>query len=216
MSTILEFTIAPDDFELGRVLAGQEAGRIELERIIPAGNVIIPFFWVSGGEKQVLEADVVRSDYIENLTAIEEVGDQTLYRVEWTGKYEDLLEGINAADATILEARADGKWFFRLRFLDHQRIADFYNFCTEKGLDIHVERVYSLLEESEQGRLLDLTPEQRDALVLALESGYFDTPRKTTMSDLAAELGISQQSFSDRLRRGNEKVLRNVLLERRR
>jgi predicted DNA binding protein len=213
MTVILEFTIDQRGFELGRLLAGQEGAYIELERIVPAGDAVMPFFWVSGGDRGVLEADVTKSELIENLVLIDQVEDDLLYRVEWLNEYEDLVRAINSNEGTILDARRDGEWFFRLRFIDHQHLAEFYNFCSDNDLDIHIDRVYTLTEESLQGRVFDLTNEQREALVLAVERGYFATPRETSMSELADELSISQQAFSDRLRRGNEKLLQNVLFE---
>lgn len=212
MSVILEFSVDPDDFALGQVVGSPEGGVVELERIVPVGGTVMPFFWIEGGEAADVEARVDASDYIENLVALDRVGDRTLYRVDWTGEYEDLIEGISANQGTILEARGDEEWFFRLRFLDHQHVADFYNFCTSHDIPVRVGRVYTLTEESLQGRLFDLTEEQREALVLALRRGYFSTPREVNMDELADELGISQQAFSDRLRRGEETVLRNVLL----
>jgi len=212
MSVILEFSVDREDFALGQVIGQSNGGTVELERIVPAGEAVVPFFWVENDEQSDLEASVEDSDYIENLVTLDRVGDRTLYRVEWTGEYEDLMEGITSSDGTILEARGNDEWFFRLRFLDHQRVGDFYNFCTEKDIPVRVGRVYTLTEESLQGRMFELTAEQREALVLALRRGYFATPRETNMDDLAAELGISQQAFSDRIRRGEEKILRNVLL----
>ncbi|MFC7045991.1 helix-turn-helix domain-containing protein [Halobacteriaceae archaeon GCM10025711] len=212
MSVLLEFTVDNDDFALGEVLGSADVGVIELERIVPSGETVMPFFWTERSGKAELEASVEGSDYIENLTVLDRVGDRTLYRVAWTGEYEDLIEGITATEGTILEARGNEEWFFRLRFLDHQHVADFYNFCTEHAIPVRVGRVYTLTEESLQGRMFDLTEEQRDALLLALRRGYFATPRGVTMDDLADELGISQQAFSERLRRGEEKILENVLL----
>lgn len=213
MSVILEFTIPHEEFALGRGLGQSDGARIELERIIPVDEFLIPFFWVEGGDTELLEEAVHESSYIEDLTALDRVGGRTLYRVAWTGEPEaaDLLEGIKRFDATILEAHGDGTWQFRLRFIDHQQIAEFYNYCNTNEIPIHVDRVYTLTEESLQGLMFGLTHEQREALVLALDAGYFATPRKTSMQALADGLGISQQATSDRIRRGTEKVLRNAL-----
>lgn len=214
MAVILEFSIDQDDFELGRLLAGQEGAYIELERIVPARDSIMPFFWVSGGDRSALEADVTQSDLIKNLVMVDQVEDNLLYRVEWLNESEDLVRAINNNEGTILDARREDNWFFQLRFIDHQHLADFYDFCSSNNLEIHIDRVCTLTEESLQGRVFDLTNEQREALVLAVERGYFATPRETSMAALADELDISQQAFSDRLRRGNEKVLQNVLFEK--
>jgi predicted DNA binding protein len=38
--------------------------------------------------------------------------------------------------------------------------------------------------------------------LLAYERGFFDIPRRATAADLAAELDVSRQAVSERLRRG--------------
>lgn len=101
---------------------------------------------------------------------------------------------------------------FRLRFNNHDKLTHLYNYLTDHDIDVHVERTYTLTEDSERGRQFDLTVEQREALVLALQHGYFATPSETDLGELAAELDISRQAVSDRIRRGNEKILRRVLL----
>lgn len=144
---------------------------------------------------------------------LDEVGDRLLCRVEWSGQPDELLEGIAEAGGTILEGRAAGEWYFRLRFLDHGQVGNFYNFCTDQRLDVTVERVYTLTEETIEGRKLGLSEEEREALLLALREGYFESPKRSSATALSSRLGITQQAFSERVRRGNERVLRNVLLD---
>jgi predicted DNA binding protein len=57
-----------------------------------------------------------------------------------------------------------------------------------------------------------LTAEQREALSRAVEAGYFDVPRRTTLVGLARELGISDTATSQRLRRGVATVLQDSSL----
>ncbi|PSQ64682.1 MAG: hypothetical protein BRD24_09910, partial [Halobacteriales archaeon SW_9_67_24] len=52
---------------------------------------------------------------------------------------------------------------------------------------------------------------QQEALVLALERGYFDVPRDVSADDLGEELNISGQAFSRRLQRGHRSILTNLL-----
>ncbi|MGB9953142.1 helix-turn-helix domain-containing protein [Haloarcula marismortui] len=61
--------------------------------------------------------------------------------------------------------------------------------------------------------MFDLTDSQRRALVLAVESGYFEVPRGTTLGELGAELGISEQSVSESIRRATNKVLHSVMFD---
>lgn len=56
-----------------------------------------------------------------------------------------------------------------------------------------------------------MTPAQREALLAALELGYYTVPRRCETRDVASELGISPQAVSQRLRWGHENVLRSTL-----
>lgn len=53
-----------------------------------------------------------------------------------------------------------------------------------------------------------LTEEEANALLTALDSGYFSIPRQEPLSDLADTLGISDTEASRRLRRAMTKVFR--------
>jgi len=55
--------------------------------------------------------------------------------------------------------------------------------------------------------LSGLTAKQRDAVRAAVQSGYLAWPRRSTASDCAAALGISQPTFSQHLYRGLELLL---------
>jgi predicted DNA binding protein len=55
-----------------------------------------------------------------------------------------------------------------------------------------------------------LTDEQRAALRVALEKGYFEVPRATTLVEVAAELDRSDVEVSRQLRHGVGTVLRET------
>jgi hypothetical protein len=55
-----------------------------------------------------------------------------------------------------------------------------------------------------------LTVEEQEALRTALEMGYFDVPRATTLVDIADELGQSDVDVSQQIRRGMGTVLRTT------
>ena len=212
MSVILEFTIDTDEFQLGRALSGPPHFEIELERIVPTGDMVMPFVWATGDDHASFEASVRDEPSVRSLSVLDKVGDSGLYRIEWASPPLDLIEGILEAEAVVLEARGNREWVFRLRFPDHDALSQFHNYVIEQGTQIHVDRTYTLMETTERGHRFDLTQEQREALVLALRRGYFETPSEASLDDLAAELDISGQALSDRIRVGNEKILRKSLL----
>jgi predicted DNA binding protein len=53
----------------------------------------------------------------------------------------------------------------------------------------------------------DLTRRQLDALRAAIQAGYYATPRRTTIEALAKEIGISQATLSEHLRKAEGRLL---------
>jgi predicted DNA binding protein len=76
-----------------------------------------------------------------------------------------------------------------------------------------LERVYPMGSSVETGiaQRWNLTPAQAEALEAAHAAGYFNVPRDTTASEVAAELDISKSAFLERLRRGQSAVLDRVV-----
>jgi len=212
MSVILEFTVDEDQFTLGKVLMGAPPTRIELERIIPTGKAVMPFLWVTGDDSEAFEEKVRASQHVADVVALDKVENSTLYRVTWVADHDGIIPGITQAEGTVLEAYNDDGWEFHIRFNDHDRLSQFYNYCTDHDIAIHIVRNYTLTERTGSVNQFDLSNEQREALVLGLRTGYFDTPSEVTLSELADELGISQQAMSTRIRRGTKQVLDEVLL----
>lgn len=212
MSVILEFTIDDEAFQLGQVLSPPPRMHLELERIVPTGKMVLPFLWATGVETDAFEESVRTHPAVKELQVLDRIGDRTLYRIEWEGQPADMLEAIADTEAVVLEARGNDTWVFRLRFPDHEKLSQFHNFIIGQGISIHIERTYTLTETTDYGHRFELTEDQREALVLALQRGYFATPSEVSLDELDDDLGVSRQAVSKRIRRGNETVLRKVLL----
>ncbi|UVE51812.1 helix-turn-helix domain-containing protein [Haloferax larsenii] len=214
MAVVVELTIEAEDFDLGRVTAVQDGIHIDLERVVPTGGEVMPFFWAEGTDFEAFEASVRENRIVDDLTAVARVGDRVLYHVFWGDTISSLTNILTESQATILEAYGNDPWFFRLRFNDHAGLTEFHNLSQTEEIDFHVKRIYSLAEEQTDVYTLDITAEQQEALVVAVENGYFEVPRRTTLTDVADKLGISPQAASERVRRGADTVLRKVLLSR--
>ena len=214
MSVVAKFTIDSSEFILGEVLSMDASTHVEMERVVPASRQVMPYVWVSGVDLEEFEAHVRADDSIESLTALDYIEGKALYRVEWAEDVESLIYGMARVNATILEAQGNEQWVFRLRFDDHSGLADFHNYCTDHDISFTLDRVYTLTDEQEGAYSFDLTEAQRKALVRAVEGGYFEVPRTITLTDIGNDLGITEQTASENVRRGANKVLRKVLLDR--
>ncbi|WP_256390927.1 helix-turn-helix domain-containing protein [Natronoarchaeum rubrum] len=74
------------------------------------------------------------------------------------------------------------------------------------GLDFEVEFVRERVDSS---RLL--TDRQRELLVEAVERGYYDTPRRCSVTDLAEAVGCAKSTCSETLHRAEERVVKRFV-----
>jgi predicted DNA binding protein len=212
MSIIAEFTTPAREFALGDALAAHPEVRLELEKVVPTRMQILPFFWAWGEDLDDFAETVREQSIVESLKAVDSVDDQTLYRVEWTDVITDLGRIIRSADATVLEASGQrDTWQFELRFASHEDVRSLQADCIDHDISLELQRLHSLTELDADGKY-DLTPEQRETLLTALEHGYFEEPRDVTLEELAELQGLSPTAVSGRMRRAEAKLIARTLI----
>jgi predicted DNA binding protein len=212
MATVMEFRSPADEFPLGTVFETLPGATVELERLIPQEKFVVPYFWVRGAETDDVEVAFGSHAGVNDVTLVDSVGDEYLLRAEWDREYEGILTALAETDLAVLSATGskDG-WQFEVRGESRADIGDFRTYCQDHDIPIEITAVHALLPI--QGEGYELTDTQREALVLAYERGYFDSPRRTSLADVADDLGISQQSLSSRLRRGHKRLVGATLVE---
>jgi predicted DNA binding protein len=213
MATEATFTVPSAQFPLGTVFEQLPDVTVELERIIPAQDVVIPYFWVRGTDVDNIEGAFRHHPGVKNIRLVDSVEDQYLLRVEWILEYDGVLSTLIETNVPLIEAvGTTEQWTFDVRGDDRRDIAAFQERCRELDIPVTLTKIHALTPiESETGAAL--TDTQQEAVVLAYERGYFDTPRNVTMEDLGDELGISQQAVASRLNRGISAVLGSTLAE---
>lgn len=113
-------------------------------------------------------------------------------------------------DATI----TDGPIQVVVEVPDREGLVTLLETISETVADAHTESIASgrLTEESSVTVDLNvLTDKQREALTLALESGYYSRPRDVTLSDLSEQLDITKSAVSQRLRSAEIKLIENAM-----
>ncbi|WP_137285269.1 helix-turn-helix domain-containing protein [Halorussus salinisoli] len=213
MATEATFTVPSDQFPLGTVFERLPEVTVELERIIPAQDVVIPYFWVRGVEVDDIEGAFLDHPGVENIRLVDSVADEYLLRVEWTLRYDGVLSTLMETKIPLVKAvGTNEQWTFDIRGDDRRDIAAFRERCRELDIPITLTKLHALTPIESETEIA-LTDTQQEALVLAYERGYFNTPRDVTMADLGDKLGISQQAVASRLRRGISSILGSTLTE---
>ncbi|MHC3439962.1 helix-turn-helix domain-containing protein [Natrialbaceae archaeon A-gly3] len=211
MATETTFTVPSDQFPLGTVFEQLPDVTVELERIIPAQDVVIPYFWVRGTEVDDIENAFTKHPGVKAIRLVDSINDEYLLRVEWTLDYDDVLTVLTETEVPLIEATGTNQqWTFEIRGDDRSDIAAFQRRCRELDIPITLTELHALTPV-ETATETALTGTQQEALVLAYERGYFESPREVTLEDLGEELGISQQAVGSRLQGGIKHVLGSTL-----
>lgn len=207
MSTLAEFTIERGAFPFDPLFEAFPDATVEIERIIPTGNAILPYIWIKGADGTAARDLLVESPNLTAVEVIDVVKGRSLLRCEYVEAYEGLLGAIVETDVTLLSADGDGDgWTIQVRGLERGNISAFDRFCRSHDIALELTALYDM-SDSEESYAQELTGPQREALLLAFEMGYFDDPRTATLDEIAAELGISRQALATRLRRGHRRLI---------
>ncbi|MFB6202764.1 MAG: helix-turn-helix domain-containing protein [Halorhabdus sp.] len=183
------------------------------------GSESIPLrlvFWASGVPGTKLDAALAADPTVEDRRRLTSVDDQTLYRTRHAAD-SPAVTVYNAAiehDAVLLASSNDGEgWDVRFRIPDRNTLSRFCQHCREFDIEVDVTSIHDRDVTTCAG--FGLTDAQRDIIALAWERGYFAVPRETSLSALGAELGVTQQAASERLRRGLSALVSHTVCERR-
>lgn len=211
MSVITEFRLPSNEFELGRILDLDDVSAIELETLVPTGEVTVPLFWLHDPGRGCLDA-IERHPVVNSATVVDSFEDRSLLRLDWDASRDELFQCLLASEGQILSATGTPEaWEFEVRFPGREALGRYRDCCTAEGLALDITRVYNP-SVPEAGPWYGLTEPQREALALAVRMGYYDIPRGCTTVALAEELGISDQAVTERLRRAISVLGRNTLL----
>lgn len=212
MSVIADFVLPAEAFALAQTFEDVPDITIEVERLATHSREwVMPFLWATGDDLETFERGVQDDPSVDGLVTVDTASGVGLYNVHWSDDVAEIVDTVVDQHGIVLEAYATaGEWHLKLRFLDQAKLDDFRQYFDDHGYSFQLDRLVS--ESEPKRREFDLTPEQREVLLAALESGYFDVPRETTSTELAAELGISANAVSQRIRRATANLVRNALV----
>ncbi|SIR83371.1 helix-turn-helix domain-containing protein [Natronorubrum thiooxidans] len=86
------------------------------------------------------------------------------------------------------------------------RLAELVDQFERYGLSYRIEHVRERLHESQL-----LSDRQLEVVVAAVEAGYYDTPRRCSLTELADHLGIAKSTCSETLHRAEEGIIKRFV-----
>lgn len=215
MGAIAEFTTPASTFAVGRAIGDDPELTIELERVVPTDETMVPFFWVWGDDLEGFDDRLRAEPAVSTGRPLARTERGALYRIEWTGEMSTVVRGLFDLEFTLLSGEADAKrWRFEIRFGDGDAASAFQSYLIDHGVPHELTRVHGLTDLSSHAGT-GLTEKQRETLVAAYDGGYFSVPREMTIEELADGLDIASSSASDRLRRAVERLVEGTMIAER-
>jgi len=141
-----------------------------------------------------------------------ELDGEAIYALRYTDQAVLFSTEVARWNGVVLEMENEATaWRFKVWLPDRSAAQSLWEFATAADIDIELRRV------NEHGSVLEgsygLTSAQQEAVLTALDLGYFDDPRDATLSDLADGLDISEPSASRLVRRGLKRLLGATIAE---
>ena len=214
MSVIVEFETECSRLPLAEAIAAVPEVRLEIERetaTIPTMPNL--FFWAAGEDLEAFAAALERDGTIREVRRLSEAGGRMLFYAQ-VGENAEVVpypEWVRLGAEALSGRYYAGRWHNRMRFPDRESLGEYREFCEDSAIGFSLHRLYDA--EGETTAPHDgLTDEQREVFRVAYERGFFEIPRQVTLTELGAELDISNQSVSERLHRGYARLVEEFVL----
>lgn len=212
MVVILKLTVPTEASPLGRTLRLRGGEFIKLESLVPSRTEPVPFFWIHSRNPEPIIEELRRYPPFDGVEVVEQTGDRTLIALDWDVRSDDVFRVITDCEGHLLRAVCQQDcWEFTVRFPKHEFLSKFKRLCVDLNIPLHVKGIYRRTDPDDDPQF-GLTQPQREALVLAVESGYYAIPRRCSTAELADRLGISNQAVTERLRRAITNLATHTLL----
>lgn len=170
---------------------------------------------LSGEDRGVALLDVRAEDPVSIIAAIERRDDVTEFELLWKRDDATVVQ-VETTNPLLLFPVLEAGVPLRTPFevgdgvatweitTSSERLSALGARLDEAGVAFEIDYVYD--EPSSPGERL-LTDRQREVLLAAEEQGYYDTPRRATLTEVSESLGVSKATGSDVLHRAEGAVL---------
>lgn len=209
---IVEFAVPTDDFLLATTLEVIPETIVEFEQFVPTNADSIPYLWTTGDNRETFEHTAATDPTVDQIDRIAAFDQGTLYRLDWGGldDDEDLFGWLRSNQATVLQSESlDGEWLLKLRLPSRDELGDLQRYRQNNEIHFRLVRSFSMTEPK-MGQF-NISEKQREVLLTALETGYYEIPRDATLTEIAENIDISPNSASERLRRAQTNLLNNTV-----
>jgi predicted DNA binding protein len=197
----------PDDTWIGDVTRRYDEATVRILSAFADGDTGVGLAEVTAEDLPALLSDIETDDAVDSLELLGHRDETALIQFETTAPL--LLFPVHSSGVplempfTIQDGEA--RWDITA---PQSRLSKLGEQLEAFGIPFDVERIEQRVESD---RLL--TERQRELVDAAVESGYYDTPRQCSLTDLSERVGLAKSTCSETLHRAEEQIIKEFVAD---
>lgn len=160
---------------------------------------------VTAVDVQDVVADLRASDSVTELEVLQQYEDTVLVQFETTMPLLLLPVQDSGVPLTMPFAIREGQAEWEITAPQH-RLSELGEQLEEFGIPFTVNEVHQHIEPEQL-----LTDQQLRLVHAAVDHGYYDTPRRCSLTELAEEVGLAKSTCSETLHRAEEQIVKQFV-----
>ena len=195
----------PDDTWIGAVSRRYDSATFRILSAFPGEDTGVGLAEVTADDMPALLRDVEAADEIESLELLGHWEDTALVQFETSTPV--LLFPVQGSGVPLEMPFTirDGEVRWEIT-APQSRLSELGRQLDEFGVPFRVDRVDQHVTSEHL-----LTDKQRELIETAVDSGYYDTPRECSLTDLAERLDMAKSTCSETLHRAEEKIVKEFV-----
>lgn len=203
-----ELTITlPDDLWIGRLTRRYPETALRVHNARTSGGVGIALVELTGETANAVIEELDAMDEVRAVDAFDRRSDRALIQLEVAFPMMLLPVEASAAPIRMPFDILDGVVTWEV-VATHERLSNLADQLDLFGIPFEVERI-----NTEVGLDRLLTGRQAHVVQAALKAGYYDSPRRCTLTELAESLDLAPSTCSETLHRAEERIIKRFNAE---
>lgn len=202
--TNLTITI-PDGIWIGDISREHPNASIRILAALTGGDAGVGLAEITAPDLPAVIADIHASDSVTELELLERSEDTVLLQFETTNPLLLFPVQDSGVPLEMPFTIRDGQAEWQVTAPQH-RLSDLGTQLQEFGIPFTVNEVHRRIEPEKL-----LTERQLSLVRAAVENGYYDTPRRCSLTELAEDVDLAKSTCSETLHRAEEKIVKQFL-----
>ena len=176
------------------------------------GSTVFPFL-IEYDNPDELEQLLDVDETVDKFELVDRTNETSIYYIEHTPETKLISTVVTDVNGFLMSTKTKSEgWLVHLLLPERQALNSIWEYAAKENIRLDIIEIYSN-EDAGGDESYGLTDEQRTALQIAFNRGYFSEPRDVSLSEVAGALGLSSTAMSGRLRRGMRNLIAATIAE---